>query len=727
MAKDKDLELRLDKLLKRIVDYHPEPNLNLVKKAFDFAMEQHGDQIRRSGEKYMTHPLGVAELIAELKLDVESICAGLLHDTVEDTLTTFDALAEVFGEDIAFLVDGVTKLSKFVYRNREERQAESFRKMIIAMSRDLRVILVKLADRLHNMRTLGHLKKKQQIRISGETLDIYAPIANRLGISWIKSELEDLTFRYLNSEEYYELAAKVNKKRKVREKYIDEVVRELEKAAKASRIPAEITGRPKHLYSIWCKIRMNMVPFEQVFDILAFRVVVDNIQQCYEALGLVHSLWKPVTGRFKDYIAIPKPNGYRSLHTSIIGPKQERIEVQIRTKEMHKVAELGVAAHWRYKETRKHLVNEKYSWLRQLMEFHLELDDPNEFMDAVKIDLFTEETYVFTPKGEVRILQKGATPIDFAYSIHTEIGHHCIGGKVNGQIVPLRYKLHNGDTVEIMTHTNQRPNKDWLTFVASSRARAKIRQYIRKEQREQAISIGHEILEKELKGYGFNLNKAIKSGELEKASHACKISTHQELFAQIGYQKFDIKNVLEKLIPEDVLEKPPEDPKPERESLIGRFFKDLTMRQKTGIRVDGVGDLLVRYAKCCNPVPYEKIIGFVTRGRGVTVHTEDCHRVATLEVDRQLNVYWDDHSSELNKRSVDVQVISRDVPGLLASISTGFTKAGINISKANCETYSDNKAISKFQILVSDLSQLQEALTGIRRIPGVKSVERLRA
>ena len=502
---------RVEDILEALSEYHPDPDQSLVQRAYMYSAKVHAGQIRKSGEPYLVHPLEVSHLLTQLRLDEASVATGLLHDTVEDTLATLEDIEEMFGSEVSALVDGVTKLSQIRFDTDEHKQAENFRKMLVAMAKDIRVVLVKLADRLHNMRTLTHLRPEKQRRIAQETMDIYAPIANRLGINWVKAELEDLSFSYLWPDEYALLKERVNELTRSREDYVSRVVKQIKDELEARGVPSDVQGRPKHLYSVHKKMVSNHIEFEQVYDAIAFRVLVDNVGQCYEVLGHVHSLWHPIPGRFKDYIAMPKPNGYRSLHTSVIGPGAERIEVQIRTREMHRVNEEGIAAHWQYKEGGQ--VNDKsqqqFAWLRQLLEWQRDLEDPNEFLDTVKYDLFTDEVFVFTPRGEVISLKRGGTPVDFAYSIHSEIGNRCAGAKVNGRMVPLRHELRNGDMVEIITNKQQKPSKDWLSFVRTSKARTKIRNYVRMAERDRARELGREMLERELKRYGVSLQQEI--------------------------------------------------------------------------------------------------------------------------------------------------------------------------------------------------------------------------
>jgi GTP pyrophosphokinase len=717
-----------------VATYHPNPDLDLIKKAYVYSAKVHQGQIRKSGEPYLVHPLEVAGLLAELKLDESSIVTGLLHDTIEDTLATKADVEELFGKEIAELVDGVTKLSQFSAANtQEEKQAENFRKMVVAMAKDIRVLLVKLADRTHNMRTLDAMKPESQERIARETLDIYAPLANRLGIQWIKSELEDLSFKYLKPAEWADLNGKVESIARAKEGFVQEVIDLIrQKLAESGLQGADISGRVKHVYSIFRKMRELDVEFEQIQDVIGFRVLVESVAECYESLGVIHSLWKPIPGRFKDYIAIPKPNLYQSLHTTVVGPRGERIEVQIRTREMHKIAEQGVAAHWAYKEVGRdgkggQEMSKKdaasFGWLRQLVEFQKELDDPREFLETVKVDLFSDEVFVFTPKGAVKSLPRGATPVDFAYTIHSEIGEHCVGAKVNGKLVPLRYKLKNGDTIEILTSPHSHPSKDWLTFVKTSRAQARIRQFIRQAEHRRSIEIGHEVAEREFRRFGVTLNKILKDGELLKAANALGYRIADDLLAAIGYGKVAPAEVLRQILPaEKLAQPPPVDGAPT--SRITEMFRKMARRQSGGVRISGIDDILVRYGRCCNPVPGDAIVGFITRGRGVTVHTVSCEKVLGIDPERRVDVAWDVKGDF--KRPVALRVITTDRPGILAKISQTFSEAGVNISQATCRsTTPGERAVNDFEVTIGDLKQLNQVMRSIERIDGVQSVKRV--
>ena len=721
------LESRYLELETKVRDYHPGPDLDLLRRSFEYAVEMHRGQTRSSGEPYVTHTMAVAEIIADLRLDVDSLCAALLHDVVEDTSAKLSDLEEKFNQEIAFLVDGVTKLSKLRFNTSEERQAETIRKMIVAMSRDLRVVLVKLADRIHNMRTLDHLGEDKQRRIAQETMDIYAPLANRFGIHWVKIELEDNSFRYLHKDAYYDLAQKIAKKRREREKYIGEVIGLLEEVLAENHLESDLQGRPKHFYSIWRKMQRQSIDFEQVYDILAFRIIVEEKHQCYESLGIVHNLWKPIPARFKDYIAMPKPNGYQSLHTSVIGPYREPIEIQIRTESMHRIAEEGVAAHWLYKEggERKPGDASEFTWLRQLIEDFQEVSDPRDFMERLKLDLFSEEVFVFTPKGDIRAFPIGATVVDFAYAIHTEVGDHCAGAKVNGAIVPFGTELKSGDVIEIITRNNQRPNKDWLNNVRTGRARSKIKHFLRTEARVQALEIGRELLDGELRKHGLQIKAAQKKGKLSEAAEELKLQTADEMLVKIGYGTLNVATVTNAIVPES--ERKPNVTAQARLGELSRRVQKFLGR-KTGVRIDGIDDdLMVRYGRCCNPVPGEAIMGFVTRGRGLTVHSSRCDRIDYLEPERRIEVYWDENAikdKEVN-RTVRIEVICTDARGLLADMSRAFSVTGMNIVEAHCST-KDGRALNVFDINVTDNQQLERAMESVRKVQGVLKVTRQR-
>jgi len=734
--------IRLNDILQRVASYHPDPDLDIIKKAYVYSAKVHQGQLRNSGEPYLIHPLEVAGILAQLRLDEASIVTGLLHDTIEDTLATAEELTELFGPEISQLVDGVTKLSKFsasATLSQEEKQAENFRKMIIAMAQDIRVILVKLADRTHNMRTLQHMPEEKQQRIARETLDIYAPLANRLGISWIKTELEDLSLRYLKPQEYFDLLEKLNRRRKEREQYIEQVVRLIEDKLKERELEGKVSGRFKHVYSLYKKIRAQGIDFDQVHDVIGFRLIMPTVPSCYEALGLIHQLWKPVPGRFKDFIAIPKPNMYQSLHTAVIGPMGERMEVQIRTEEMHKIAEEGIAAHWAYKEG-KSLISkddEKFAWLRQLMEWQQDLKDPKEFLETVKVDLFSDEVFVFTPKGDVKSLPRGATPVDFAFAIHSDIGNRCVGAKVNGKIVPLRYKLKNGDMVEVLTNPQAHPTKDWLTFVKTSRAQQRIRGFIKQQQREKSLQLGRELADKEFRRFSLNLNKMLKSNELKPLCTELGYRTEDDMLVAVGYGKIVPHQLIKRLVAPEKLAATERAVKEAAGngasggqvpasglSKVTEIARKLVGRQnRSGVQIGGVDDVLVRFGRCCNPVPGDPIAGFITRGRGVTVHQMRCEKALATDPERRVEVQWDVHGDF--KRPVTLRVLTADRPGLLADISNTFSKKGVNISQANCRATGDDRAVNTFEVTISDLKQLTELMRTIERLNGVYSVERI--
>lgn len=724
----------LDDLLQQIELFYPGANLSLIERAYKFSEKAHVGQIRRSGEPYIFHPLGVAAILVELRLDLATIATGLLHDTVEDTSVTISDIEKEFGKVIGLLVDGVTKISRMKFRNTHEKQAENIRKMIVAMGKDVRVVLVKLADRLHNMRTLNHMSYEKQARIATETLDIYAPLASRLGISSLKVELEDLSFRYAFPESYYALAQKVAKKKREREKYIEEVKKILiNEFAKRTRTKFEITGRSKHLYSIWRKMQERNIDYEQVFDVLAFRVCVNSMPECYEVLGLVHSLWKPIPGRFKDFIAMPKVNNYQSLHTTVIGPGGERIEIQIRTNEMHLVAERGIAAHWQYKEEGhgnegvSDEVADKFNWLRELVNLHQQTHNPDEFLESVKTDLFDSEIYVFTPKGEVKELPEGATPIDFAYSVHTDIGHRIVAARVNGRLVSLKYQLKNGDSVEVISSKSQTPSKDWLKYCVTTKAKAKIRAHVKAEQRKRAAEIGHQLLEKTFRRYGSSYVKYAQGIEYEKLLKENGANTVEDLLIRIGYGKLMPAHVFERLVP-DTNEQSSSSEKDEETSFLAKAFKSAVNKRKKSaspIKVEGMDDLLVRFGKCCTPIPGDPIIGFITRGRGITVHRADCDKSFDLDQARRIDVEWSGDKGQDEGRLVRVRVVSQDIPGLLKNMTEVFSIAGVNIHNAQARTTKDRKAICVFDLSVRNTNQLSDVMSALMKLKGIIGVTRI--
>jgi GTP pyrophosphokinase len=718
--------LQVEQLIERVKAYQPSVDAGLIQHAYDYSFRAHAGQTRKSGEPYIVHPIGVAGIIADLRLDAASVCAGLLHDVVEDTLATTDELSKEFGPEVAELVDGVTKLSKINFTSKEDRQAENFRKMVVAMARDIRVLLIKLCDRLDNMRTLAVMTREQQERIARETLEIYAPLANRLGIQAFKSELEDLAFRYLEPEAYQELIAQLTKTKKDRDRYIAEVCKTLSGRLAEQGFAAEVTGRAKHLYSVYRKMKEQQSGIEAVYDLIAFRVLVESVSDCYAALGVIHSQWTPVPGRFKDYVALPKPNMYQSLHTTVIGPGRERIEIQIRTHEMHRVAERGIAAHWKYKERGGGIADQdaqRFAWLRQLLEWQKELKDPAEFLEGVKVDLFQDEVYVFTPKGDVRVFPRGATPVDFAYQIHTELGHHVTGSRINGKMEPLRYKLRNGDVVEVLTSSTQHPGKDWLDFVGTMRARAKIRNYMRQEQRDKSRRLGEELLEKELHKAGMSASKLLKhDAELRRVYDSLKIQNAEELFIGIGYGKIDPEEVVKILAPPTEEGRESKPPAQLAESRVAGLMRKVIKRDDGSIRLNGIDDVLVRYAKCCNPLPGDDILGFITRGRGVTIHRRGCPKAFDTDPERRVEITWD--SKARINRAVQLRVVTANLPGILANVGQSFMAQGINISEANCRAGDDGRAINLFSFVCEDLSQLKSVMKALQKVKGVVAVER---
>jgi GTP pyrophosphokinase len=712
----------LTAILDQVKAYHSGANIELINKAYVYASRAHEGQQRKSGDPYFIHPVSVANIIAQLHLDSASVCAALLHDVIEDTQVSEADMAREFGKEVAFLVAGVTKLGKVSFGSKEDRQAESFRKMLLAMSEDIRVLLVKLADRLDNMRTLEHMSIDAQERIAHETMDIYAPLAGRLGIQWLKSELEDLSFRYLYPAAYGDVVGKLKKIHKDSDKYIAGVVKDLDRLIAKEGVHARVMGRVKHPFSIYRKMREQQTEFEQIHDLMAFRVLTDRIGDCYAALGIVHSHWTPVPGRFKDYIALPKPNMYQSLHTTVIGPEHRRVEVQIRTEDMHRTAEMGIAAHWVYKETGggpSMADAKKFQWLRQLMEYQSEVKDPEEFFDGVKVDLFADEVYVFTPKGDVRVFPRGSTPVDFAYSIHSEIGDHCAGARVNGAIAPLSYKLRNGDTVEIITSQSQQPNKDWLGFVTSARARARIRTFVRDEERKRSIKLGRELFERQLQKRDLSYPRMLKGGGIDKAVKKFRVKDSEELFAQIGYGRLSAQQALEAVVP-------PEDAAANeslRPSLLEKTLHKVTRRDSSqGIVISDMNDVLIRFAKCCSPLPGDPITGWITRGRGVTVHRRGCERALELEPERRIDCRWA-KSSKVDL-PVTLRIVTADRPGILASLSRQFNEDGVNITEATCRASVNGRALNTFQFSIDDVGKLRNLMRHLLKVEGVYEVDR---
>jgi GTP diphosphokinase / guanosine-3',5'-bis(diphosphate) 3'-diphosphatase len=716
------VDMRFAELLDKVRKNRPGDDFDMLRRAYDFAAEQHKSQMRLSGEPYLSHPVEVAHTLADMKLDSTSLCAALLHDIVEDTKIRSEKISEQFGPDVALLVDGVTKISRLDLLAPEARQAENVRKMLLAMVNDVRVVMVKLADRLHNMRTLGYLDSERQQRIARETLDIYAPVANRLGMGLIRGELEDLSFRYLEPEAFFELQKKVASKQKVFDKFLLEVQDAIREKMVESGIPAEVQGRVKRLYSLHLKIQKQQRILDQVYDLLAVRVVTDTVKNCYAALGVIHQIWRPVPGRFKDYIAMPRPNLYQSLHTAVIHSGQP-FEVQIRTQEMHRIAEQGVAAHWKYKGGREASPadDQRIVWMRQLIEWVQEMQEPSEFLSTLRVDLYPEEVYTFTPKGRVVVLPRGATPVDFAYAVHTEVGHQCAGSKVNGEIVPLRHALANGDVVEIVTQKGHAPSRDWLSFVHTSRARTKIRQWINLHEREQATDVGRRLLEKEARQASVNLKKiADDVWQRVVTSYGC--ARTEDLLADLGYGKWSPRQVVAKLAGLPLANQPATD-QPEQPKIAPTPKRLLGMDDAT-IVVRGHDDLMVYRSKCCNPIPGDDIIGYVTRGRGIAVHSKSCPNVENLlyESERRIPVEWSGTTQATFP--VRLRIFTEDRPGMLAAITNVISDAGANIRTFESGGV-DIRARIDVAIDVHDRKQLELILSGIKRIPGVFDIERV--
>jgi GTP pyrophosphokinase len=713
------LDARFGELIEKVRQYRPGESLDLIRRAYEFAAEQHRTQARQSGEPFLSHPLEVAHILADMRLDATTIAAALLHDVVEDTRIPIEKIHERFGPDVARLVSGATKISRIEFMAPEARQAENVRKMLLAMADDVRVVVVKLADRLHNMRTLEYVEPEKQQRIARETLEIYAPIANRLGMAVVRGELEDLAFSYLDPPAYLALKKEVEARARASEKFLLEVRDIIQKKLVENSIPAEVEGRIKGIYSLYQKLQRGQRSLDQVYDLLAVRVITDTVKNCYAALGVVHQLWHPVPGRFKDYIAMPRPNLYQSLHTTVMH-QGVAFEVQIRTQEMHRVAEQGVAAHWKYKDGREATAadDQRIVWMRQLIEWVREMQEPSEFLSTLKIDLFPEEVYTFTPKGRVVPLPRGATPVDFAYAVHTEVGHTCVGAKVNGQMVPLRHQLANGDVVEIITQKGHTPSRDWLNFVRTSRARSKIRHWIQLHERQQATEVGRRLLEKEARQFGLSLKK-IAEEDLARVAKDYGCAKVEDLYADLGYGKYSARQILAKATNQPLVEKEAE----KQPGLVSTVKRALGIRD-AAISVRGHGDLMVYRARCCNPIPGDEIVGYVTRGRGVAIHAQTCRNVQNLlfEAERRIPVEWTPSAEA--RFPVRLVIRTEDRPGLLASITAAISEAKCNIRAL--ETRTNNlQARIEMAFDVADRKQLERILQALRRIPGVLDVERL--
>lgn len=716
-----DFDKKLNMLKTKAQQVYGDEGVKKIKEAYTFAENAHKSQLRSSGEPYIIHPLEVALILMDLGLDVDTVVAGLLHDVVEDTGVPIEELTKLFGAEVADLVDGVTKLGKIAFKTKEEQQAENLRKMFLAMAKDIRVIIIKLADRLHNLRTLEYVDEEKQREKAYETLEIYAPLAHRLGIFKIKWELEDTSLRYIDPKGYYDLVEKIAIKRREREKYIQEIIETLEKKLDEMNIEAEIEGRPKHFYSIYRKMYMQHKTFEEIYDLLAIRVIVNTVKDCYGVLGVVHTLWKPIPGRFKDYIAVPKPNMYQSLHTTVIDSRGELFEIQIRTWEMHRTAEYGIAAHWKYKEGKKSSsdFDEKLAWLRQLLEWQSDLKDAREFMESLKIDLFTDEVFVFTPKGDVVDLRKGATPLDFAYAIHSDVGNQCVGAKVNGRIVPLDYVLQTGDIVEILTSSSSSgPSRDWLNIVKTSQAKNKIKQFFKRERREENIEKGKEMLEREARRQGYSLSQLLSKDWPETVWRKYGFNSVEDMYAALGYGGITTNQILFRLIDEYKKAN-----KQEREENL--TTKKDTKPQKVhtandkGIKVKGIENIMVRLSKCCNPVPGDVIIGYITRGRGVSIHRVDCINLKDplVEPQRFIEVEWiDEYKASF---SSEIQILARDRQMLLADITKAMSDMKVNVTAVNARTTKNKQVVINIMIEINDIEQLRRVIKQIEKIDNV--------
>jgi guanosine-3',5'-bis(diphosphate) 3'-pyrophosphohydrolase len=715
--------IRLEDILAKVEKHHPSDNLEMIRRAYIFSAKEHKGQVRASGEPYLTHPLEVSNLLAEMKMDAVTVSVGLLHDVVEDTLVSLEDVEKLFGAEVAHIVDGVTKISQIKFTSNEAKQAENFRKMLLAMTDDIRVIMVKFADRLHNMRTLQYLAAERRDAIARETMEIYAPLANRLGMGKMRGELEDLAFSYLDARSYDELKQVVERKRKQHEAFLAEVTKMVEAKMQEHAIPCYTESRIKRLYSVYAKLKKQKISVDQVFDLLAIRIITDSVKNCYAALGVIHNTWRPVPGRIKDFIAMPRPNGYQSLHTSVIAGGQS-FEVQIRTAEMHLIAEEGIAAHWKYKDGK--LVaddreDQRINWLRHLVEWQQEMKDPADFLSTLKVDLYPEEVYTFTPKGKVIALPRDATPVDFAYSIHTEVGHSCVGAKINGRIVPLKTKLKNGDIVEIVTQPGHTPSRDWLSLVKTSRARNKIRHWLTEQEGEKAVELGRRMLEKEARKFKTNLRDVLASEKIAELLPDYGASKAEDLLTAIGYGKVSARQILSRITPAAAGQ-----PAAEDESKLRTAVKRVLGIGDARLKVKGFDDLLVYRAKCCNPIRGEEIIGYITRGKGVAVHSKNCPNVQNLlyDADRKIEVEWGVGASPAAEAyAVPLTIVTEDRPGMLAEIAAVVADVGSNIVNAEART-ADERGTIDLVVEIPDMKHLERVIASIRRLDGVYDVSR---
>lgn len=724
-----DNVLSADDVIERTRKYLNEEHEMLVKKAYEFARLAHKDQYRKSGEPYIVHPIQVAGILADLEMDPATVAAGFLHDVVEDTPVTIRQLAEEFDSEVAMLVDGVTKLGKIKYKSHEEQQAENHRKMFVAMAKDIRVILIKLADRLHNMRTLKHLPPEKQRRIANETLEIFAPLAHRLGISKIKWELEDTSLRYLNPQQYYRIVNLMKRKRAEREEYLDNVIKEMQERLEEVNIKAELYGRPKHIYSIYRKMSLQHKQFNEIYDLLAVRIIVNSIKDCYAVLGIIHTCWKPMPGRFKDYIAMPKPNMYQSLHTTVIGPGGEPLEVQIRTFDMHRIAEYGVAAHWAYKEGKsphqQASFDKKLSWFREILEFQNESANAEEFMESLKIDLFSDMVFVFTPKGDVIELPAGSVPIDFAYRIHSEIGNKTIGAKINGKMVTLDYKLNTGDIVEILTSKHSYgPSQDWLKLAQTSQAKNKIKQFFKRQRKEENIIKGREMIEKEIRELDFDLKEILTPENIERTAEKFNFSTAEDMYAAVGYNGVSAQQVANRLT--EKWRKKRDEEEAIKEIVAETKTTGRPRKHEAGVKVTGADNLLIRLSRCCNPVPGDQIIGFITKGRGVSVHRRDCpNMAANQDENRLIPVEWETNCNSRKEYNVDIEVLGYDRHGLLNEVLQTVSGTRTNITAISGRTDRNKVATIMMTIAIHNISHLHKVVDKIKQIPDIYAVHRI--